>query len=202
MSGEPRQGIETKHLLKSNKKKQSAKNSDESESGGGSEWNKRRSVGQIAENPISWIALGTLLGYISLIIIILFLVFELIGNNPVFVNSKSWMIIIGFFGSWFFMLMISSIIVLNIIDVEKQNRLRVFQLKRYIKLQLLVSFNLLLLFSLANYTWNLDPVVNLVEYNSNRNLISVWFIFTIISCTGNLYDVIFFQSVVLKENIV
>lgn len=143
----------------------------------------------MSTSPIYWIELFSYLPFLGLIIMILFIVFELVGDSPVFISSSGWMITIAVFAGYFIILLIASISVMIGSALQAKKKAHLY---KCIQLHFVGSLSLWVLFVFAYYTSTLNSVTNALQIQTNRNLISAVFLIDITFCCSLLFEVIFY----------
>jgi len=127
----------------------------------------------IIKDPIMhWVHLFAGLYILGFCVLIVFLIFQVIGNQFIYISSYTWIFIIGTFTIYGFLLSIFELIV-YFQDSGITNNHKT-QLLTFIIDHVFVTLQFLIIFGIAFYVNNLNTVTNVNEYNSDRNWLSLW----------------------------
>ena len=145
----------------------------------------------------SVILLLTLSGTIALLVFVFFLLFELIGEDPIRLSSQAWLAIVGSFMGYYLILLMISVSALKCMRFNAQNKQEMInrlKIQHLVKIHIGLSISFILMFVLAYYTNTLSSTVSAFELMHRRNLLSVWFLIMIV-----LNIVWLYEALVLEE---
>jgi uncharacterized membrane protein len=140
------------------------------------------------EPILNWIMLFNIIEIIGFCVLVPFLIFELIGNNPIFISSYIWTLISGSFGGYLMALTLWEISINNYYKLDATDKLKI---QKIILSHVFASLWFIIIFVFNYYVYQLNKVTNSIEYDTDRNITAVLFLIVILESTKSFISALY-----------